>query len=168
MEFTLNEALAFYENGKLEDWIQNFLRAELGDMPNPNFALADGLLLEEREYFFPVCIPLEDMKTIRIEKDILDENELRHYNYKVEKIIDKLQDWDIPPLIVQFDGGEFVLTDGNHRYSALKRAEKSSYYSIVWCNRDVADRARNILTDRGWKRNCKEAMESSLGVTKTL
>ena len=52
------------------------LRSEEGDMPNPNFALADGLLLEERKYFCPVNIPLCEIKTVRTEKDIFDEMEL--------------------------------------------------------------------------------------------
>lgn len=119
-------------------------------MPNPNFALADGLLLEERKYFCPVNIPLCEIKTVRTEKDIFDENELKYFNYKVEKIISKLQDWNIPPLIAQFDGIDFVLTDGNHRYSALKRLGKTSYYTIVWCSRKFADLARKIMTEKGW------------------
>src|SRR5574344_940492 len=150
MEFTFSEALIYYENGKLDEWIQKFLRAEVGDMPNPNFALADGLLLEDRKYFNPICIPLEEIKTVRIEKDILDDNELKYYNYKVDKIMHKLQGWDMPPLIAQVDGIDLVLTDGNHRYSALKRVGKTSYYTIVWCNLEYADIVKNIMIDRGW------------------
>lgn len=150
MEFTLSEAFLYDKNNKLEEWIQEFLRTEEGDMPNPNFALADGLLLEDRKYFSPVCIPLCEMKTVRIEKDILDHNELKHFNYKVDRIVQKLQDWDMPPLITQFDEGDFVLTDGNHRYSALKKAEKTSYYTIVWCNREIADQARTVMINKGW------------------
>lgn len=114
MEFTLEEANLYYKNNKLGEWIQVFLRAEDGDMPNPNFSLADGLLLEERQYFCPLCIPIKELKTVRVEKDITDENELKYYQYKVDKIIENLQHWDMPPLIVQFDGTDFVLTDGNH------------------------------------------------------
>ncbi len=150
MEFTLSEVFLYDQNNKLEEWIQEFLRTEEGDMPNPNLALADGLLLEDRKYFSPVCIPLCEMKTVRIEKDILDHKELKHFNYKVDRIVQKLQDWDMPPLITQFDEGDFVLTDGNHRYCALKRAEKTSYYTIVWCNIEIADQARNVMIDKGW------------------
>jgi len=150
MEFTLKEVLLYYQNKKLDEWIQKFLRAEVGDMSNPSFALADGLLLEDREYFCPVNIPLSELKTVRIEKDILDEDELKHFNYKVEKIMEKLRDWDMPPLIAQFDGVNFVLTDVNHRYSALKRLGKTSYYTIVWCSRELADLARKIMMERGW------------------
>ena len=150
MEFTFNEALLHYKNNKLEEWIQKFLRAEDGDAPNPNFALADGLLLEDRKYFFPVQIPLDEIQTVRIEKDILDENELKHYHYKVDKIIEKLSNWDMPPLIVQYDENNLILTDGNHRFSALKRTGKVSYYAIVWCNADIAEQARSMMISRGW------------------
>jgi len=47
-------------------------------------------------------------------------------------------------LIKQFDGVDFVLTDGNHRYSALKRLGKTGYYTIVWCSRDLDGLARMI------------------------
>lgn len=150
MEFTLKEAFEYYKNYKLEDWIQKFLRDEDGIMPNPNLALADGLLLEDRQYFYPVCIPLEFLKTTRTEQDILDKNELKHYIYKVDKIIEKLPDWDMPPLIAQFNGCDFILTDGNHRYSALKKISKSNYYTIVWCNKDIAGMAWDIMKQRGW------------------
>lgn len=69
-------------------------------MPNTNYALADGLLLEARKYFCPVNISLSEIKTVRTEKDILDEFELKHFNYRVKKIMDKLQDWDMPPPII--------------------------------------------------------------------
>ncbi len=150
MEFTLKEAFAYYQSSKLEDWIQKFLREEDGIMPNPNLALADGLLLEDRQYFYPVCIPLEYLKTIRTEKDILDENELKHFTYKVDEIIKKMSDWDMPPLIAQYNGCDFVLTDGNHRYSALKKISKSNYYTIVWCNKDIANMTWDIMKHRGW------------------
>lgn len=153
MEFTLKEAISYYKNNKLNEWIQEFLRAEDGEMPNPNFALADGLLLEERQYFCPLCIPIEELKTVRVEKDIKDADDLKYYLYKVDKIIEKLQHWDMPPLIVQFDGTDFILTDGSHRYSALKKMGKAKYYAIIWCNKDMKEKAWQEIKGRGWCKN---------------
>ena len=107
MEFTLSEALIYYQNGKLDEWIQKFLRAEFGDMPNPNFALADGLLLEDRKYFSPICIPLGEIKTVRIEKDILD---------NVERIISQFNSED--PQSMTF---RYPVTRGPNRKDSLNR-----------------------------------------------
>lgn len=146
MEFTLKEALDYSENNKLEEWIQRFLRESEGEMPNPNFALADGLLLEDRHYFHPICIPLKVLKIVSVEH----KNELKHYRYKVDKIIEKLPKWDMPPLIAQYNGTEFVLTDGNHRYSALMQKKISDYYTIIWCNKSVKNTVLEIMLDKGW------------------
>ncbi len=150
MEFTLKEAVHYSENNRLQEWIQRFLRESEGEMPNPNFALADGLLLEDRHYFQPICIPLQVLKTVRVEQDIIDENELIHYRYKVDQIIQKLPQWDMPPLIAQYNGTEFVLTDGNHRYSALRKEKISGYYTIVWCNEHMKNSVYEIMVDKGW------------------
>ena len=65
MEFTPNEAIMYFQQQKLDDSIQMFLRTETGDMPNPNVALADGgLLLENRKYFCPVRFPLNELQTV--------------------------------------------------------------------------------------------------------
>lgn len=70
MFFTGEEARKWGEEGKIAEWIQHFLRCEEGEHPNPNFGLADGLLLEERFYTVPMLFPLGALNTVRVAKDL--------------------------------------------------------------------------------------------------
>ena len=145
MNFTLSEAMEYAQQGKISQWLQLFLRNEEGDMPNPNFVLADELLDENICIFAPVKMPLEVFRTIRIAKDINDENDLKWYEYKVEQIIRRFPHWDMPPLISRYDGKDFWLNDGSHRYSALLKMGIKEYYTIVWCNRETKEIIENML-----------------------
>ncbi len=150
MNYTLTEAKQYAVNNKLKEWIQAFLRYEDKDMPNPNYGFADGLLLEERVYFGPMMLPLTSLSTVRIEKDITDANEVKWFNHKVDKIIEKLDEWDMPPLIAQIDEGRLVLTDGNHRFSALEKMNRKECAVILWGNKDQEDELRQRIEQNNW------------------
>lgn len=136
MNFTLSESIKYAQEGRIGPWLQEFLRNEEGDMPNPNFVLADELLDENVCIFAPVKMPLGVFKTIRVAKDIKDENDLKWYEHKVEQIIKRFPDWDMPPLLSRYDGTDFWLNDGSHRYSAMLKMGIKEYYTIVFCNKE--------------------------------
>lgn len=136
MNFTLTEAMEYAREDRIGEWLQAFLRNEDGPMPNPSFVLADELLDENICIFAPVEMPLDVFKTIRVAKDIEDENDLKWFEHKVKLIEDMLDSWDMPPLISRYDGKEFWLNDGSHRYSALLKMGTKTYYTIVFCDKD--------------------------------
>jgi len=132
MNFTLSEAMEYAKQDKLNEWLQAFLRNEEGDMPNPNCVLADELMAEDVVIFPPVKMPLSLFKTTRVAKDIEDENDLKWYNHKVDMIAEMIDRWDMPPLISRFDGENFWLNDGSHRYSAMLKMGIEEYYTIIF------------------------------------
>lgn len=132
MEYQATSASAreFANAGKLEVWVQNFLRGEGGNQP-----MADGLKLVERCYHIPklykldtferACGPEVDMKWVIDETD---------FDERVGKIMTRYQtgEWDMPPLIIGLNAGQYELNDGNHRYEALQRLGVNEYWVIIW------------------------------------
>lgn len=132
MEFTGTEARAWAQAGKIDQWIQHFLRNDSGAHPNPNVGFAEGLLLEERFYIGPIELPLSAMQTVRVAKDLSDPRELESFRRRVDSILADLPEWDMPPFLLQHRDGGLYLTDGNHRYTALVESGAQSAYAIVW------------------------------------
>ena len=120
MKYTINEAKEYSKRKELDKWIQLFLRDNSYENASPNIILADGLLLEERFYIGPILLNLDIIITKRIEKD-LEGKELKYYEEVVDRIANDYKDYNLPPLILEYKNNKLYLTDGNHRYSALKK-----------------------------------------------
>ena len=84
MQFTLEEAIKYSKQGKIEEWVQLFLRDDKTDHANPNRALADGLFLEERFYYGPINFKLNgnDVVVINIGEDKYKEEGFKAYLFK--------------------------------------------------------------------------------------
>lgn len=146
--YTLTEAKRFADENRIAFWIQCFLRECNNDYPNPNIGLADGLLLEERFYYGPVKINLDLIYAVRTEKDITDIEEMNTYNKIVDRITKHIPEWDMPPFLVEYRSDGFFLTDGNHRYSALRNSSINSYYAVIWgriCDKEGAIKSAEKL-----------------------
>ena len=138
MELTLKEAIDYAKEGKIDVWIQCFLRNEDKEHYNPNYALANGLLLEERFYYGPVEINLDMITTKRVEKD-LEGKELTWYNKVVERMASDFNGENFPPLILEYKDEKLYLVDGNHRFSALRKKGIDRYYSVIWGNKELEE-----------------------------
>ena len=147
MFFTGEEARKWGEEGKIAEWIQHFLRCEEGEHPNPNFGLADGLLLEERFYTVPMLFPLGVLNTVRVAKDLTDEKELASFRRRVDSILQDLPGWNMPPFLAQFRDGGLYLTDGNHRYTALQESGATHGWAIVWGTKYLETEAMAYLAE---------------------
>lgn len=113
---------------------------------SPNIALADGLLLEERFYIGPILIDFDKITTKRIEKD-LKGNELKSFEEVVERIYKDYNSYNLPPFIVEYKNNKFYLTDGNHKFSALKKLNISKYYVIIWENKELKTDVISIISE---------------------
>ena len=113
----------------IEKQIQDFLRGE-----GNNVVLADGLLLEQRQYYGPVNInktllsrctgPEENMK-YKVSQE--------SFNDRVNGIVRRNQTgWIIPPLLVNYCEGKTTINDGNHRYEAYKRMNYVQIPVLFW------------------------------------
>ena len=121
MIYTGTEAKEWAQAGALEQWVQRFLRNAGGEHANPNVGFADGLLLEKRFYIGPVDMPLTALETVRVGADISDECELEKFHRTVD------------------------LTDGNHRYAALRKRGTETAPVIVWGSAQYEGEAREKL-----------------------
>ena len=147
MQFTLKEAIEYSKQNKIEEWVQLFLRDKEMEYASPNFALADGLKLEDRFYFGPVEIDLNIITPMRIETNLTG-NELDYYMKKVDRMAADFNGENFPPLILEYRDDKFYLTDGSHRYSSLKRLGVDKYYSIIWGNKELENDMLNKLDNK--------------------
>lgn len=144
MKYSIEEAKEYSDRNELDKWLQSFLRDTTTKHPGDNIPLADGLLLEDRFYIGPILINLSDLETVRIEKDI-EGNDLDYYNEVVSRMSSDYKDYNFPPFIVEYKNNKLILTDGNHRYSALKKLNISEYYVIIWGNKSLEKELLNKL-----------------------
>ncbi len=127
---TLSIAKQYNEAGKIDAWMQDFLRAD-----GKNLALADGLLLEERYYFglreIPITL-LSDVKSGAPEY-LQAENDIQYFFHVVEQMKESLADgWDAPPLIVEYVYGKFQVDDGRHRLELYRQIGAECVWAAVW------------------------------------
>ena len=127
---TLSLARMYAEDGKIEQWLQDFLRAD-----GKNQALAEGLLKEERYYFGLLEIPialLSDVKSGAPEY-LHAENDIQYFFYIVDRMQEGMADgWDTPPLIVEYVYGNFQVNDGRHRLEAYRQLGAEKVWAVIW------------------------------------
>ena len=145
MKYSAEEAMEYAKRNELDKWLQLFLRDDSYEFAGPNIPLADGLLLEERFYIGPILIDLNKLTPLRIEKHIDAENDLKYFNEVVDRIAVDYKDYNLPPFIVEYKDGILGLTDGNHRYRALKKLGIDKYYVIIWGNKEFENEVKSII-----------------------
>lgn len=128
-KYTLKSAETSYKDGKIDEWIYEYL---LND--GNNEGLAHGLKLEKRHFLRPIKFPLNLVnRCCGPEKNmsyIVDETDFNIRVKKIENILNS--DFDMPPLIVNYDKGNFHLNDGNHRHEAFNRLGIEKFWAIIW------------------------------------
>lgn len=127
---TLSVAKQYAEEGRIEEWMQDFLRAD-----GKNLALADGLLKEKRYYFglreIPITL-LSDVKSGAPEY-LHKENDIEYFFYVVEQMKEGLSNgWEAPPLIVEYVYGHFQVDDGRHRLELFRQLGVERVWAVVW------------------------------------
>lgn len=143
---TLSLAKQYAKDGRIDEWMQDFLRAD-----GKNLALADGLLLEERHYFglreIPITL-LSDVKSGAPEY-LHAENDIQYFFHVVDRMKESLMNnWDAPPLIVEYVYGKFKVDDGRHRLETYRQLGVKRVWAAVWTtgeeNRKIVEK---ILED---------------------
>ena len=145
MNYSIDNAIEYSKRNEIDKWVQLFLRDGSYEHANPNIPLADGLLLEERFYMGPLLIDLNKITTLRIEKDIEDENDKLFYRQKENGISKAYNDYNMPPLIAEYKDGKLNLVDGSHRYTALRKLNVDKYYVIIWGNKNLEKEVNSII-----------------------
>lgn len=143
---TLSLAKLYDNQGKIDQWMQDFLRTD-----GKNIALADGLLKEERYYFGlrEILISLlSDVKSGAPEY-LHKDNDIQYFFYEVEQMKNGLAEgWDAPPLIVEYVYGKFQVDDGRHRLETYRQLGAERVWAAIWTtgeeNRKIVEK---ILED---------------------
>ena len=127
---TLTLARLYAKEGRIDEWLQDFLRAD-----GKNLALADGLLKEERYYFGLREVPITLFSDIEegAPKYLHKENDIQYFFYVVDRMMESLADgWDAPPLIVEYVYGRFQVDDGRHRLEAYRQLGVDKVWVVIW------------------------------------
>ncbi len=126
---TLSQAKYYHDNGKIDEWLQLFLRND-----GKNLALADGLLLEKREYFGLIKLDLSCFKDIKegAPEYLTKENDIEYFFWIVENMKNIYEGWDVPPLIVEYVDDRFRLNDGMHRLEMYRQLGIEKVDVVLW------------------------------------
>ncbi len=127
---TLSLVRMYAEEGRIDKWMQDFLRAD-----GKNLALADGLLKEERYYFGLREVPISLFSSIKsgAPEYLHEENAIQYFFDVVDRMKEGLADsWDAPPLIVEYVYGNFQVDDGRHRLEAYRQLGAEKVCAVIW------------------------------------
>ena len=128
-QFDLESAHAAARMGALENWVHAYLN---GPAANPEFSV--GLRVEPRSYRGPCLLPLRALTRLcgpEVWCRFQEPSDI--WRAAVEKLLPSVRDEaPMPPLLVQYDFGEWLLTDGNHRHAAFLLAGQAQYWCIIW------------------------------------
>lgn len=131
-KFSPDSALAYARDGRIEEWVHDFLLAQ-GNNP----ALSEGLKKQKRYWYGPAEITLNKLqRTAGPEPEMPYRSQSEEsWKQKIGGIKDHFQKGgSLPPLIAEYNDGQLVLRDGNHRQGALSQHGEDSYWTIVWFN----------------------------------
>jgi len=128
-EATASSAIAFSENGVLEDWIHMFLNGVGNNMP-----FSEGLKRCERRYRGPEKAALNHfVRCGGPEEDKIWKSPADAWEMHVSEIAEAIKSGiEMPPLIICTDNGELVINDGNNRHEAFSRLGIDEYWVIYW------------------------------------
>jgi hypothetical protein len=132
---TIDEIAKYARDGRLEDWIDAFLRAEGNNVP-----LADGLKKQKRYWIGPRQFPLKRLRRCCSPEEGMEYREsLEDWNKKVDSLIGHIQSGgELAPFIAQYSQGIFSIRDGNHRHGAYEKLGLETYWTLIWCDSEEA------------------------------
>ena len=147
--FSVSSALRAAAEDELAQWVGDFLASRGSD----NATLAAGLAQREHWWLGPLWLPLELLVPLAGPDDEalcpIDEDE---WESDITAMEDSIEDgWEPAPLLAQFDRGQLLLQDGNHRCEALAREGATHTWVLLWFDdpddhHEFRDRVRAFVT----------------------
>ena len=129
--FSLATARVAATEGRAGEWVGDFLASRGSD----NTILAAALAQERHSWTGPLEVAVADLVPLAgpADEDVLCPVEPDEWEADVESMEASIDDgWDPPPLLVEYQDGQLLLQDGNHRYEALVRAGASRAWVLVY------------------------------------
>lgn len=130
MQFNLKTAQDYATQGKLEDWIHLYLNTGYWK----NIPFSEGLKREQRWWIGPVKVRLDSLlRSCGPEEDMPYREAVESWEKWVNELKETLTDIaELPPLIIEYQDGNYIVNDGNHRHEAMRRKDWTHCYVIIW------------------------------------
>ena len=126
----MDVAIEYCKKGKIEQWIQLFLRND-----GNNIALADGLSKETRLYTEIIDFDIELLENIKsgAPEYLSQSNDIDYFFYRVDSMKNDMERWNPPPLIIEYrSDGTFYVCDGRHRLELYRQIGSTKIPAIIW------------------------------------
>jgi len=130
--FSLASAQRAASEGRTALWVGDLLASPGSD----NAVLAAALAQREHTWWGPVQVSVDAL--VRLagpEDDALVPVETDEWEDDIGAMAESLEEgWEPPPLLAEWQDGELLLQDGNHRYEALVRAGAEQVWVLVYAD----------------------------------
>ena len=127
--FDLASARRAAREDRLEVWVHEYLRG-----PGRNVEFSTGLHLKPRRWHGPVEAPLARLRRScgpELEMPFRETREL--WEQAVSDFASRLEPVEaFPPLLVRYEQGQMVISDGNHRYAAYSQRGFAACWIVIW------------------------------------
>ena len=135
LEFSTVSAQRYAQEGRLEDWVHQYLKA--GPWANPGFS--EGLKQQPRWWNGPLEVRLADLSpAVGPEPGMEFVVDLGYWNTRIYTMSKSFTDpLSIPPLILEYRQGELSVRDGNTRYGAMRLLGWDKCWVIIWYNSEA-------------------------------
>jgi hypothetical protein len=132
LEFDTLSVLGYAREGRLEEWVHNYLTT--GSWANPGFS--EGLRKAKRWWYGPVEFPLAALsRCVGPEPGMEFQVSNEYWVGRTQEMAQSLSDpLVLPPLIVEYRHGELSIRDGNTRYGAMSLKGWRTGWVIFWYN----------------------------------
>lgn len=128
-KFTLESALKAKDQGKLHQWAINYLNDE-----GKNEKLSKILKEENNIWTDIIEYPLDKLKRVMgPEKEMIFHENLKKWEKRIDHFIECIKNGEaLPPIIATDYWDEIHISDGTHRYEALRRTGCKKYWTIFF------------------------------------
>lgn len=137
LELDTTSAQQWGARGEIEAWVHKYLLSGLGGSSNPQFS--EGLKRERRWWNGPLELALSDLSpavgTTPGLEYVVEED---YWQVRTSKLAETFTTpASLPPLILEYRGGELSIRDGNTRYGAMQRLGWKTCWVVVWYNSEA-------------------------------
>ena len=132
LEFDIASVQRYAREGKLEVWVHKYLLTDEWK----NSGLSEGLKLQKRWWNGPVEVYLTDLsRAVGPEPEMEYQVEDDYWTERIGKMAKPMKNLlAIPPLIVEYRGGQLSIRDGNTRHGAMSLLGWAKCCVIIWYN----------------------------------
>ena len=137
------------KDGKVEEWVHNYLLSGKGGKSDPEFS--EGLKCEKRWWIGPVELNLNDLSpavgTDPGMEYVVDKDTWYVWTSRLARSFSNPA--SLPPLIAEYRAAELSIRDGNTRYGAMRLLGWTTCWVIIWYNSESDYHRHNeILSGR--------------------